>query len=204
MTAIDAASVTVVAAMGVEARPLRRLAPGVRVVHAGIALAALHEELPRDGVVLSVGLCGGLGADRPPGTVVVPAHVAREDGELVACDPDWSEALEQASRRLGYPTTTMPVVTTPHLVTGEDRARWASRGFVAADMETGLLRSMRDRVAAVRVVIDTPRNEISPAWAHPARAALDPRHWREGAWLAWMSPRLCARAARVVAEALRG
>jgi hypothetical protein len=88
------------------------------------------------------------------------------------------------------------------VVTGAHRARWAARGFVAADMETALLAGMVARVAAVRVLIDTPRREISSAWERPGRAALDPRNWLQGAWLARVAPRLSTRAARVVAAAI--
>ncbi len=69
-------------------------------------------------------------------------------------------------------------------------------------METALLLGMVARVAAVRVVLDTPRQEISPAWRRPWRAALDPRNWRDAAWLARAAPRCSLRAARVVAAAL--
>jgi hypothetical protein len=65
-----------------------------------------------------------------------------------------------------------------------------------------MLAAITARVAAVRVVLDTPRQEISPAWERPARAALDPRHWSEGWWLLRTAPRYARRAARVVEAAL--
>jgi uridine phosphorylase len=153
-------------------------------------------------VVLSVGLAGGLTEDMVSGTVVIPSQVAREDGVLVACDPEWSAALERASRRLGYPTSTASLLSADALVTHAGRGLWAARGFGAVDMETALLAAMVRRVAAVRVVLDTPTREISSAWERPRRAALDPRNWREGAWLARAAPRFSRRAALVVAEAL--
>jgi Phosphorylase superfamily len=194
--------VTVVAAMGVEARPVARHAPQLRLVRAGIGLATLDRHLLTTSVVLSVGLAGGLAADLSSGTVVIPRQVAREDGVLVNCDLEWSLALEGASRRLGYPTSTASLLSADALVTHAGRDMWAARGFAAVDMETAMLAGMVPRIAAVRVVLDTPAQEISPAWERPARAALDPRNWREGAWLARAAPRFSRRAALVVAAAL--
>jgi hypothetical protein len=107
---LDPRDVTVVAAMGVEARPFKRLTPRLRLVRAGIGLATLDRRLLTTPVVLSVGLSGGLPEEVAGGTVVIPAQVAREDGVLLACDPAWSAALEAASRRLGYPTSTAPLL----------------------------------------------------------------------------------------------
>lgn len=199
---LDPRDVTVIAAMGVEARPIARLAPQVGLVRAGIGLSTLDRQVLTTPVVLSVGLAGGLTEDLVSGTVVIPSQVAREDGVLVACDPEWSAALERASRRLGYPTSTASLLSADALVTHAGRGLWAARGFGAVDMETALLAAMVRRVAAVRVVLDTPTREISSAWERPRRAALDPRNWREGAWLARAAPRFSRRAALVVAEAL--
>ncbi|HEY8755962.1 MAG TPA: hypothetical protein VIN65_06395 [Candidatus Dormibacteraeota bacterium] len=199
---LDPRDVTVIVAMGVEARPFARLVPQLRLVRAGIGLSTLDRVQLTTRVVLSVGLAGGLTGDLVSGTVVIPAQVAREDGVLVACDPEWSTALERASRRLGYPTSTASLLSADALVTHAGRGLWAARGFAAVDMETAVLAGMVPRVAAVRVVLDTPTQEISPAWERPARAALDPRNWREGAWLARAAPRLSRRAALVVAAAL--
>ncbi len=199
---LDPADVTVVCAMGVEARPVRRRAPRLRLVLAGIGLASLDRtELTTD-VVFSVGLAGELAAELASGTVVIPAQTAREDGTLIDCDPAWSAALADASRRLGFPTVTLPLLSANSVVTGASRGRWAARGFAAVDMETALLADMVGRVAAVRVVMDTPSREISSAWERPGRAMLDPRNWAQGAWLAREAPRLSTRAARVVAAAV--
>jgi hypothetical protein len=199
---LDPRDVTVVAAMGVEARPFKRLTPPLRLVRAGIALARLDQRLLTTQVVLSVGLSGGLPEDVASGTVVIPSQVAREDGVLLACDPAWSAALAAASRRLGYPTSTAPLLSAGALITHAGRGLWAARGFAAVDMETAMLAGMVARVAAVRVVLDTPSQEISPAWERPARAAIDPRNWSEGWWLLRTAPRFARRAARVVEVAL--
>lgn len=198
---LDPDDVTVVVAMLSEARPVRRLVPQLRLVHAGIGLAGLPAP-PATPVVLSVGLAGGLDPGLASGTVVIPREVAREDGRLLPCDVAWSAALESASLRLGFPTVTSPLLSAAALVTHGGRGRWFAAGFGAVDMETALLASMVPRVAAVRVILDTPSREISPAWVSPRRALVDPRNWREAAWLARRGPQLTRRAAQVLAGAL--
>ena len=199
--ALDPDDVTVVAAMANEARPVRRLVPQLRLLRAGIGLADMHEP-PATPVAFSVGLAGGFDPRLAPGTVVIPPEVAREDGVMLACDVAWSAALERASMRLGFPTVTLPMLSAAALVTHAGRATWFQKGFAAADMETALLAGMVARVAAVRVILDTPLHEISPAWVNPRRAAADPRNWREAAWLARWVPRYTKRAAQVIAAAL--
>lgn len=192
---------TVVAAMGVEAWAVRRRVPRIRIVRAGIGLATLTERVSTP-VALSVGLAGGLLARHEPGTVVIPSRIAAAGGGATECDGEWAAALRAASRRLGYATLDDPVVTTSMLVTDADRHRFAQQGFVAADMESAGIASLAKRFAVLRVILDTPAHEISPAWVHPARAALDPRHWREGAWLLRNGLRCALRAGDVLAEAL--
>ncbi|MDQ6846850.1 MAG: hypothetical protein M3019_04610 [Candidatus Dormibacteraeota bacterium] len=199
--ALDPDDVTVVAAMANEARPLRRLLPQLRLVEAGIGLADLGAP-PSTPVAFSVGLAGGFDPNLAHGTVVIPREVAREDGMMVACDVAWSAALERASLRLGFPTVTEPLLSAAALVTRAGRAMWFAKGFAAVDMETALLAAMVPRVAAVRVILDNPAHEISPAWVNPRRAAANPRHWREAAWLARWVPRYTTRAALVIAAAL--
>ena len=65
-----------------------------------------------------------------------------------------------------------------------------------------LLAAMVPRVAAVRVILDTPAHEISPAWVNPRRAAADPRNWREAAWLARWVPRYTSARRWSIAAAL--
>ncbi|MBJ7594377.1 MAG: hypothetical protein JF886_05840, partial [Candidatus Dormibacteraeota bacterium] len=186
--ALDPDDVTVVAATANEARPVRRLVPQLRLVRAGIGLADLGAA-PNTQVAFSVGLAGGFDPELAPGTVVIPREVAREDGVMMACDAAWSAALQCASIRLDFPTVTEPLLCAAALVTHAGRATWFAKGFAAVDMETALLTGMVPRVAAVRVILDTPLHEISPAWVHPRRAAADPRNWREMAWLARWVPR---------------
>jgi hypothetical protein len=133
--------------------------------------------------------------------VIVPDRVLRPDGTWLTCDPVLVDALVTAGRRLGLSPERAAVATTPALVRGAARAKWAARGCAAVDMETGLLRA--PRVAAVRVILDTPAREIAGVWQDPIRALLRPAAWRDVVWLGREAPRCARRAAAVVAEALR-
>ena len=201
MTAPD---VVALAAMGVEARALRRHArpvPGVQVVEAGIALAR-RPLLPAGSDVVVCGLGGALSAELSPGTVFVADRLALPDGEMVEVDRGWVEALRDASSALGLRPVTGGLLTATSLVTGAERTRWAARGFLAVDMETAHLAGPERRVAGLRVILDTPAHELSPKWERPGRAALDPRLWRELAWILRCAPAYSDRAARVLMGAV--
>lgn len=156
------------------------------------------------GVVLSVGIGGALTDEHAPGTVVVPDRVAAEDGARWTTDPAWNGALRAASRRLGFPTAAGTIVSTAEVVSGARRTALARRGYDAVDMESAAVAAQVARLAVLRVILDTPSHEISPRWSRPGLAALDPRLWRQGYWLARNSYRFATRAAAVLAEALRG
>jgi hypothetical protein len=155
-------------------------------------------------VMVSVGLGGALTDQHAPGTVVVPDRVAGEDGQSWTTDPAWSDALRTASRRLGLPTAAGALVSADKVVTGAERTALAQLGYDAVDMESAVIARQATRLAVVRVILDTPSHEISPRWSRPVFAGLDPRLWPQGFWLARNSPRFAARAAAVLAEALRG
>ena len=92
-----------------------------------------------------------------------------------------------------------PTITSASIINGTERETWAEAGYVGVDMETGLLQA--PRVAAVRVVLDTPMRELSAEWLNPARALRNPRNWAQALWLARHAPRYARRAAAVVAAA---
>jgi len=188
---------TVVAATRLEARAVRRALPGMRTVLTGVGLTRL--QTAPSGPMVTCGLAGSLRADVPTGTVVVPRCVLRPDGGALWCDPQLVAALLAGARRLGVEPVVGPMVTTARLITGNQRAGWAERGCVAADMETGLLDA--ERVASVRVVLDTPERELSGAWVHPLRAVLQPGAWADLPWLLREAPRCARLAAEVLASA---
>lgn len=192
---IDWRDVTFVVATSLEAKALRRAAPNARIVETGIALAKLDENLGE--IVISCGLAGGLRSDLETGALLIPRTVRRPDGTLLRCDSELVEALVAGARALGIEPLLDPLLTTERIVVGAERAGWATQGYAAVDMETGAI--LASRVAAVRVVLDTPSNELSTDWASPARALLKPKNWPQALWLAREAPRAAARAAKVVA-----
>jgi 4-hydroxy-3-methylbut-2-en-1-yl diphosphate reductase len=192
------AAVTFVAATALECGALRRLLPGARVVQTGLALEALRRGDLGETVV-SCGLAGGLRDDLPTGTVLIPREVRRPNGETLRCDPALVEAFAESARRLGLEPRFDPLLTSGSIVNGAARGTWGARGYAGVDMETGLLGAAR--VAAVRVVLDTPSRELSSDWRTPVAAMLKPWNWPQAVWLAREAPRAAQLAARVVAGA---
>jgi hypothetical protein len=191
------ASATFVAATGLECGALRRLLPAARIVQTGVALEALRDDLGE--TVVSCGLAGGLRDDLPTGTVLIPREVRRPNGETLRCDPELVEAFAESARRLSLEPCFDPLLTAESIVNGAARGSWGARGFAGVDMETGLLGAAR--VAAVRVVLDTPRRELSSDWRTPVVAMLKPWNWPQAVWLAREAPRAANLAARVIAGA---
>jgi 4-hydroxy-3-methylbut-2-enyl diphosphate reductase len=198
--------VVVLAAMGMEWRAIRHALSATgnpaQVVRCGIALRRWAPPPPPRPVFITCGLAGGLRSDLPPGTVVVADRVAMEDGQPVACDPEWVAALVAGARACGHEPVVGPVLTARRLVVGAARGAWAGKGFVAADMETALLLPTGAPLASLRVIIDAPAAEVSEHWVSPGRAALDPRRWPEAMWLAARAPRYSRLAARCLAAGL--
>lgn len=187
----------IVVATATEAAAVRAALPGARVHQTGVALAT--DAGPFGAIVVSCGLAGGLRRDVAGGSVLVPSEVRRPDGSLLQCDRDLREKLAAAARALGFEPVLDPLLTAATIVNGTERERWAREGFAGVDMETGLLQA--SRVAAVRVVLDTPQHELSADWLDPARAIRRPRNWLQAVWLARHAPRYARRAAAVLAAA---
>jgi nucleoside phosphorylase len=190
----------IVAATSLEARAVRRHAPQAHVVESGIGLARLRASALGH-LAISCGLAGGLRADLPTGTVVIPSSVSTVEGVSIVCNPDWTLRLRRAARELGTFALDAPLLTSATLITGTQRAEWASRGFAAVDMESA--RILVDGLAVVRVILDTPNNELSSDWLNPARAMFNPRNWKEAVWLSREAPKCADLAGRIVAAALR-
>jgi hypothetical protein len=199
---VSAAEIIAVAATGAEARPLRRRLEGnarVRVELGGIGLS--RRPAVEHDIVLSCGLAGALGADLPTGTVMIPDMVGLQRDGPLRCDPEIAELLRAAALRCGVHPDAAPLVTVDHVVSGAERGVWLDRGYAAVDMESALLMGRARRFGAVRVVLDTPLRELSPAWARPRRAMASPWLWSEALWLARVGPGLCDLVARIVATA---
>jgi len=193
----DRRRASIVVATATEALAVRRKMPGVRIYETGVGLAKYAG--PFGEIVVSCGLAGGLRRELPSGTVLVPREVRRPDGRTLQCDAGLAERLAEAARRLGYEPVLDPMLTAPAIVNGKQREAWANAGYAGVDMETGLLEA--PRIAAVRVVLDTPQRELSAEWVEPLRALRNPRNWMQALWLARDAPRFARRAAQVVALA---
>jgi hypothetical protein len=191
--------VTLIAATSLECNALRRVLPEALVVQVGIALANLRTPLGE--TVVSCGLAGGLRADLPTGTLLIPREVRRPNGDVLRCDRELVEALTEGARSLGIEPVFDALLTADSIVNGAAREMWAAQGYAGVDMETGCI--VAPRVAAVRVVLDTPQRELSAEWRTPLRAMLKPRNWPQAVWLARKAPR-AARLAAMVLGATQG
>jgi phosphorylase superfamily protein len=197
---MDTPEVTVIAATRLEAWAVRRALRRGRIIEAGVGLRRLGVKDIGEAVV-SCGLAGAVRPGLPTGSVVIPKRVLRTDGQWVTCDPSLVDALVAASRELGLEPELGAIGTAVAIVRGSARESWAQRGCAAVDMETGLLSA--PRIAAVRVILDTPERDLSEVWRRPASAFVRPESWREALWLLRQAPRCAVRAAAVVAAALR-
>ncbi|HVC05933.1 MAG TPA: hypothetical protein VND88_14755 [Candidatus Acidoferrales bacterium] len=190
--------VQAVCAMSVEAWGVRRRARGIRVAEVGIGGTAAPGDAS---IVISAGLCGGLLPDQVPGTVMIATSVSDETGTTHGCDPVVAARLERAALSLGFPVVTGSLISTSAMVTGSGRGDWAGRGHVAVDMESAAAAATAPRFGTVRVILDTPRHELSPAWVRPGRAIRNPANWREAVWLAIHTPRYALRVGAVLEAA---
>jgi hypothetical protein len=202
---------TVAAATRTEVRAARRELGGtVEVLEVGVGLSRIRaRQAGNPGPVSrpwpwgdTVVICGVAGALRPlsTGTVLIPEQVGRPDGSILSCDRGLVAALVAAAGRLGLVPECGPLLTADRLVVGEERRRWAEQGYVAVDMETGLVQARR--VATIRVVLDGPDQELDPAWRGGWRLLARPVAFRQLPWLAREGPRCARRAAAVLAAAL--
>jgi hypothetical protein len=174
---------------------------GADVRWAGVRLARWQGA--RDGsIVVVCGLAGALTRSLRPGTVLVPERVGLPDGRTMDCDSELVQALVAAARTLGFEPDAGPLLTARSMVVGPARQESAARGFVAVDMETGLLAGRNLRVATIRVVLDSPDHGIARQWLRPAGALLRPRLWSELFWLSRVAPPYALRAARVLKAGL--
>jgi hypothetical protein len=192
--------IVVLAATPLERRAAAKRVEHCEIVECGVALANLSAGLSAD-VAISFGLAGGLRDDLETGTLLIPSVASTPAGVRKTCDPDWTQRLRAAAESLGYAVVDAPMLTSDTIVHGAERARWAREGFASADMETAI--APFDRVAAVRVVLDTPKNELSPDWVNPGRALRNPRNWPQALWLARNASRCADVAAHVMALAAR-
>ena len=174
---VTSAPVTVAAALGIEARALRRGAGlETSVVQVGMRAARAARVLPRDGApVVLAGVAGGLSPEVRSGDVVVSTEIHGPDGAVVRSP---AAPLLAAALRRALPEGTRvhlgPTVTADKVVHGRRRRALAAEGYLAVDMEASVLGTLTDApFATARVVVD----DAAVGLAHPAtigrgRAAL--------------------------------
>jgi nucleoside phosphorylase len=148
--------------------------------------------------VISCGVAAGLKPGVPTGAIVIPDRVLGAGD----CDPELTDLLRRSAKELGLVALTGSLAVADRIVAGPRRAELGARGAVAADMESGALFGSATRVAAVRVVLDTPEREISADWLRPLPALARPAAWPEAWWLARATYRCSSLAGAVVAHAL--
>lgn len=160
-----ASRLVVCAALGIEARAVRRGLPAdVAVVRTGMGTAAAtRAALPVFDALAVAGFGGALDAGLRPGDVLVATEV-RFGGEVLPCP--WAALLTGELRRVGLRAYAGPLVTRDRVVTRAGRRRLADTGALGVDMEAGPLARVADGrpFAAVRVIVDTPRHPLP----HPA------------------------------------
>ncbi len=171
--------------------------PHARIRWTGVRLAH-WKGVRQDACVIVCGLAGALAPGLPPGTILIPDEVGLADGRRMQCDPALVQALVKAAHSLHFRPVSMLLLTAQSLIVGAERHVWFQRGFVACDMETGLLAAQNLRVATIRVVLDSPEHGISPDWLRPTKALLQPPLWRELFWLSYAAPLYALRAAHVL------
>jgi 4-hydroxy-3-methylbut-2-enyl diphosphate reductase len=145
------------------ARRLRATGPG-----------APAGEAPQYVAVAVAGLGGGLGNDLVPGDLVVADRLIDTKGTEVARLAS-APLLSAELQRLGLRARTGTIVSTDHIVTGDERAVLAALGATAVDMESTAVASQAWGVplAVLRAISDTPGQELfSPAGARGAWAGL--------------------------------
>lgn len=155
----------VLAPLAVEAVAVGRRR-SYRVVRTGMGPAKSRRAVrklassPADAIAV-VGVCGALDPTLRPGDVFVADEV-RGAGAAVSCQGDDVAALCEAA---GLTVARGTLVSTDHLVHGAERAALFATGARAVDMESAYLADLASgrRFAVIRVVVDTPTEELSSA-----------------------------------------
>ena len=175
------AHLVVLAPLSIEARAIRSALPGALILRTGMgrtrSTRAITGGLPERttrileeaGAVAVAGFCGALDPSLRPGDVVVATQVRGPDGTR-PCPS--AGILAAALTAMGIAARVGPLVSTYHVVSGSERERLRQEtGALAVDMESAwLARAAGDRPFAVlRVVVDTPRRELT---GNPLSTAL--------------------------------
>lgn len=156
-------SLTVWCPLAMEARAARRgirgEAGGTKVVRTGMGPDRSRRVEPECGPVAVVGMAGAVADGIEPGDLVVATEVSATDVAPIALHQ--AEAVAKSLEDAGFTVHTGPVASVPVLAVGSRRQELADGGAVAVDMESAwLLEHHRGPAAVVRVVTDTPAQEL--------------------------------------------
>jgi 4-hydroxy-3-methylbut-2-enyl diphosphate reductase len=150
----------------------------VRIVRLGIGpdrTKARGAGISGTGLVVVLGVAGGVAPDVRPSDVVIASDVMVHDGQQIACHG--ADSLAEAVRRTGLRVHVGRIVSTPHIVKGDEfDALSESSGALAVDMESGYLAEVLGAgrpLAVVRAISDTKTEPwFSPAILRRGTAAL--------------------------------
>lgn len=154
------------APLRIEARAIRKGAPGVRVLRTGVgparsrrATSSLRED-PAE-LLAVVGLCGGVDPKLAVGDVVVASALRRPGAPPL---PVEAEGICRALAMQGIRAHLGSVFSVDHVVRGPEREALFAEGAVAVDMESAWLAEAANGrpFGVVRVVLDAPAAEIHP------------------------------------------
>jgi len=169
-------TLVVLAPLSVEARAVRAGAPWADVHRVGMgprrAARSAHLVASSEGAaVLIAGFCGALDPDLEPGDVVLGTEVRGPTGTTQCADP---AILAGVLRRGGLRVRVGPIASSQRLVMRERRRSLQRSGALAVDMESAWLApAAHDQpLVALRVVLDTHRNELHRPLRTVAGAAI--------------------------------
>lgn len=159
----------VCAALGIEARTVRKGWPGADVAVVGMKAPRLHRVEAHDGPVYLLGFGGGLGPSQQPGDVVVATEI--RDSASRTKLPAASEA-QRLLHRAGVTASGGVLWCSDAIVRGAARKKLAKTAS-AVDMESARVAAACDaqRLVVVRVIVDTPTRGLLRASIFGGRRA---------------------------------
>jgi 4-hydroxy-3-methylbut-2-enyl diphosphate reductase len=152
------------APLRLEARAIRRGAPGIRVVRTGLgparslrATRRLRDD-PAQFLVVA-GLCGAVDPGLAVGDVIVAGELRRPGAPP---HPVETECMCRALEKQGVRARVGCLLSVDHVVRGPERAARHAEGASVVDMESAwLAEAAKGRpLSVVRVVLDAPGSEI--------------------------------------------
>lgn len=154
----------VVAPLALEALIVRSARSGLPVLHSGMGPRRSSRAVPRITALdprplVVIGFAGALTDASAPGSLVLADRIVPPRGPAIACPA--CEPIARLLRGAGLAITIAPIASNPRIIGGSERARLAARGALAVDMEAAwLARAAPDRLAVLRVIVDTPGRDL--------------------------------------------